>query len=38
MSRLYDDPSRFAEDAAGERFGSTVLEEDIAMQLRTVPS
>ena len=37
MSRLYNDPARFAEDAA-EGFVFTVLDEAIAIQLRTVAS
>jgi len=35
MSRLYNDPARFAEDAA-EGLVSTVLDEAIAIQRRSV--
>ena len=37
ISRLYNDPARFA-DEVPERFMSTVLDEAIAIQLRTVAS
>lgn len=37
MSRLYNDPARFAEDAA-EGLVFTVLDEAIAIQPRTVAS
>ncbi len=37
MSRLYNDPARFAEDAA-EGFVPTVLDEAIVIQLGTLAS
>ena len=37
MSRLYDNPARFAKVVA-EGFMSTVLDEAIAIQLKTVAS
>ena len=37
MSRLHNNPARFAEEVA-ERFVSTALDEAIAIQLSTVAS
>jgi hypothetical protein len=37
MSRLYDNPARFAKGVA-KGFMSTVLDEAIAIQLKTVAS